>query len=63
MHPLHIYTQVPSKYLLIEYNKPATKYTHIKEAHLTEREAHDLNYALALNGTGKRYVKATPRKI
>ena len=23
----------------------------------TEREAHDLNYALALNGAGKRYIK------
>ena len=61
MHPLYIYKQAPTKYLLIEYDKPATKYTHIRETYLSEYDAHNLNYALALNGTGKRYVKATSR--
>ena len=61
MHPLDIYKQTSSKYLLIEYSRAATKYVHIKETYLTEPEAHNLNYALALNGTGKRYVKATSR--
>lgn len=63
MHPLDIYKQTTSKYLLIEYSKQAHKHTYIKEAYLTEQEAHDLNYALALNNTGKRYVKDVPRKI
>ena len=63
MHLLDIYKQTASMYLLIEYSKPAHEYTLIKRAYLTEEEAHDLNYALALNGTGKRYVKNIPRKI
>mgnify|MGYP003323468743 CR=1 FL=1 len=63
MHNLDTYKQVPSKYLLIEYSKPANKYTHIRETYLTEQEAHDLNYAFAINGAEKRYVKATNRTI
>ena len=63
MHPLDIYKQTASMYLLIEYSKPAHEYTLIKEVYLTEQEARDLNYALALNGTEKRYVKNVPRKI
>jgi len=63
MHSLDVYKQVPSKYLLIEYSKQAHKHTYIKEVYLTEQEAHDLNYALAMNKSGKRYVKDVPRKI
>ena len=47
MHPLHIYQQVPSKYTLINYGEQHQLF--YQKAYLTEHEAHDLNYAFALN--------------
>ena len=63
MYSLDIYKQVPSKYYLIDYGKPANPYTYNKEVWLTEQEAHDRNQGFALNHTEKRYVKATRRKL
>jgi hypothetical protein len=46
-----------STYLLIDYGRPhAHEYT-AKKVKMTELEAHDLNYAFALNKAGKRYIK------
>tara|TARA_R110000824_G_scaffold20817_10_gene78031 strand:+ start:1474 stop:1650 length:177 start_codon:yes stop_codon:yes gene_type:complete len=44
-------------YQLIDYGKPYSEWKPIKIAKLTSGEAHQLNYALALNGTTKRYIK------
>ena len=43
-----------NKYSFIDWGKGETLKENVS---LTEQEAHKLNYALALNGTTKRYVK------
>ena len=49
------------KYTLIEYGesrRDIERLKPVKKTKLTVQEAHDLNYALALNGSTKRYVKS-----
>jgi len=44
-------------YLLIDYGRPhAHEYTG-KKVKMTEQEAHDRNYAFAINRANKRYIK------
>ena len=43
-----------NNYSLIDWGKRETLKENVS---LTEQEAHNLNYSLALNGTTKRYVK------
>lgn len=59
MQPLDIYKQVPTEYILIDYNNGPTRQKIEKSVHLTEYEAHNLNQSFALNGVTKRYIKAT----
>lgn len=59
MRSLEIYKQVPYSFTLIKYDDPHQLF--YQKVHLTEDEAHTLNYAFALNGVSKRYVRDTPR--
>ena len=50
-------------YLLIDYGRPhAHEYTG-KKVKMTEMEAHDRNYAFAINRSNKRYVKQNAREL
>ena len=59
MHLLDLYKQVPSEYILINYNERRPLY--YQKTHITENEAHSLNQGFAFNGITKRYVKTTSR--
>jgi hypothetical protein len=45
-----------NNYILIDWNKPAGPLK-AKPVKLTLKEAHQLNYAMALNGQTTRYIK------
>ena len=52
--PMQLLFVTTSNYSLIDWDKGNTL---VEGIPLTPQEAHDLNYALAINNTTKRYVK------
>jgi hypothetical protein len=59
MRSIDIYKQVTAGYTLINYDEQHQLF--YQKTQLTEYEAHELNYAFAINGTSKRYVKDISR--